>query len=177
MYPVHHPTKLYMMCCVQVGEGLFTTYQLPNGQAAYMYYNAGSAMDEAEVAPVLPPPRPTTVPLALQQGMPLAQMLAVMAKPPGRHVQASHLQMAGHATIHLCPVGGHAPRVAQHSIASHPCALTEHVPPSTSYAADPHNTPVMAHVHGVQLSPICALEACPAAGTTAYTALTPSDAG
>lgn len=30
-----------------------------------------------------PPARPTTVPLALQQSMPLAQVLSVMAKPPG----------------------------------------------------------------------------------------------
>lgn len=40
-------------------------------------------MDEAEIGPVLPPPRPTTVPLALQQSMPLAEVLAFIAQPPG----------------------------------------------------------------------------------------------
>jgi hypothetical protein len=41
-------------------------------------------MDEAEMGPVAPPPRPTTVPLALQQSMPLAEVLDVIAQPPGR---------------------------------------------------------------------------------------------
>lgn len=36
-----------------------------------------------QVPALWPPPRPTTVPLALQQSMPLAQVLSVMAKPPG----------------------------------------------------------------------------------------------
>lgn len=68
----------------KVSEGLFTEYQLPNGRKAFMYYNGGGIMDEAEVPPVTPPPRPTTVPLALQQSMPLATVLDVIAKPPGR---------------------------------------------------------------------------------------------
>lgn len=41
-------------------------------------------MDEAEIGPVQPPPRPTTVPLALQQSMPLAEVLDFIAQPPGR---------------------------------------------------------------------------------------------
>jgi hypothetical protein len=41
-------------------------------------------MDEAEIGPVDPPPRPTTVPLALQQAMPLAEVLDFIAQPPGR---------------------------------------------------------------------------------------------
>lgn len=69
--------------CWQVSEGLFTQYQLPNGRTAFLYYNAGSAMDEAEFAPVAPPVRPTTVPLALQQSMPLANVMSLIAKPPG----------------------------------------------------------------------------------------------
>lgn len=40
-------------------------------------------MDEAEVGPVQPPARPTTVPLALQQSMPLASVMELIAKPPG----------------------------------------------------------------------------------------------
>jgi hypothetical protein len=72
------------MDCRQVSEGLFTEYVLPNGKKAFMYYNGGGIMDEAEVAAVIPPPRPTTVPLALQQSMPLGQVLAMIAKPPGR---------------------------------------------------------------------------------------------
>ncbi|WIA12059.1 hypothetical protein OEZ85_012136 [Tetradesmus obliquus] len=67
----------------KVSKGLFKEYQLPNGRKAFMYYNSGSAMDEAEVPALWPPARPTTVPLALQQSMPLAQVLSVMAKPPG----------------------------------------------------------------------------------------------
>lgn len=40
-------------------------------------------MDEAEFAAVQAPERPTTVPLALQQSMPLAQVMDLIAKPPG----------------------------------------------------------------------------------------------
>ena len=43
----------------------------------------GALMDEAEIAAVRPPPRPTTVPLALQQSMPLAEVLELIARPPG----------------------------------------------------------------------------------------------
>ena len=68
----------------RVGEGLFTEYTLPNGKKAFMYCDGGSAMDEAEIGPVQPPPRPTTVPLALQQSMPLAEVLDFIAQPPGR---------------------------------------------------------------------------------------------
>eukprot|EP00879_Flechtneria_rotunda_P024201 GHRR01025649.1.p1 GENE.GHRR01025649.1~~GHRR01025649.1.p1 ORF type:complete len:986 (+),score=357.96 GHRR01025649.1:892-3849(+) len=67
----------------KVSQGLFTEYSLPNGRKAFMYYNGGNVMDEAEVGPVWPPSRPTTVPMALQQQMPLAHVLTVMAKPPG----------------------------------------------------------------------------------------------
>ena len=66
-----------------MSEGLFTQYQLPNGRTAFLYYNAGSAMDEAEFPAVSPPIRPTTVPLALQQSMPLASIMSLIAKPPG----------------------------------------------------------------------------------------------
>jgi hypothetical protein len=68
---------------LQVSEGLFTQYQLPNGRTAFLYYNAGSAIDEAEFPAVQPPVRPTTVPLALQQSMPLASIMSLIAKPPG----------------------------------------------------------------------------------------------
>jgi hypothetical protein len=69
---------------LQVGEGLFQVYNLPNGRQAFMYYDAGNTMDEADVKPLWPPPRPTTVPLALQQSMPLANVLGSIAKPPGK---------------------------------------------------------------------------------------------
>lgn len=69
---------------MQVSKGLFQEYSLPNGRKCFMYYNSGSVMDEAEVPPLWPPARPTTVPLALQQTMPLAQVLGLMSKPPGR---------------------------------------------------------------------------------------------
>lgn len=38
-----------MLGVLQVSKGLFKEYRLPNGRKAFMYYNSGSAMDEAEV--------------------------------------------------------------------------------------------------------------------------------
>ncbi|KAJ9524025.1 hypothetical protein QJQ45_022487, partial [Haematococcus lacustris] len=67
----------------RVCDGLFPAYQLPNGRKAYMYYNSGVLLDEVSVDAVLPPPRPSTVPQALQQTMPLAEVLNLIAKPPG----------------------------------------------------------------------------------------------
>ena len=140
-----------------MGDGLFPSYQLPNGKQMYMYYNGGALLDEVcavripgclssrsidqlrswmrlrpfpyifvcvfsplrlarfrkllpgipkrgyvprtlmtrfktdtsasppqvHVDAVLPPPRPTTVPQALQQSMPLAEVLNLISKPPG----------------------------------------------------------------------------------------------
>lgn len=67
----------------RVCEGLFPSYQLPNGKKAFMYYNGGVLLDEVSVDAVVPPPRPSTVPQALQQTMPLADVLNLIAKPPG----------------------------------------------------------------------------------------------
>eukprot|EP00798_Chlamydomonas_sp_ICE-L_P023775 gene23775-9334_t len=67
----------------KVCQGMFPSYQLPNGKQTYMYYNGGTLLDEVQVDAVQPPPRPTTVPEALQQSMPLADVLALIAKPPG----------------------------------------------------------------------------------------------
>lgn len=47
------------------------------------YYNGGVLLDEIAVDMVQPPPRPVTVPQALQQSMPLADVLNLIAKPPG----------------------------------------------------------------------------------------------
>lgn len=47
------------------------------------YYNGGMMLDEVAVDAVVPPPRPSTVPQALQQTMPLADVLNLIAKPPG----------------------------------------------------------------------------------------------
>jgi len=49
----------------------------------HRYYNGGLLLDEVAVDPVQPPPRPSTVPQALQQAMPLADVLNLIAKPPG----------------------------------------------------------------------------------------------
>ncbi len=38
---------------------------------------------QVSIEPVMPPPRPSTVPQALQQTMPLANVLNLIAKPPG----------------------------------------------------------------------------------------------
>lgn len=38
---------------------------------------------EQEVPPPVPPPKPNSVPAALQQSMPLADVMDVIAKPPG----------------------------------------------------------------------------------------------
>jgi hypothetical protein len=78
-----------------VGEGLFTEYTLPNGKKAFMYYNGGGVMDEAEVAPTPPPPRPTSVPLALQQTMPLGNVLNKIARPPSRWGARVHTHSKG----------------------------------------------------------------------------------
>ena len=67
----------------RVCNGLFPHYNLPNGKKTYMYYNGGTMLDEVHVEAVLPPPRPSTVPQALQQTMPLADVLNLIAKPPG----------------------------------------------------------------------------------------------
>lgn len=67
-----------------MSEGLYPSYQLPNGKQAFMYYNGGALLDEVHVDAVVPPPRPSTVPQALQQAMPLADVLNLIAKPPGR---------------------------------------------------------------------------------------------
>ncbi|DBA81483.1 TPA: hypothetical protein ACH3X1_007263 [Trebouxia sp. C0004] len=62
---------------------LFPYYRLPNGKKAYYYYDAGVVVDEVEVLPSDPPQRPTSVPQALQQNMPLASVLNSISKPPG----------------------------------------------------------------------------------------------
>ncbi len=67
----------------KVSDGLFPSYILPNGKRAHMYYNGGMLLDEVSVEAVIPPPRPSTVPQALQQTMPLANVLNLIAKPPG----------------------------------------------------------------------------------------------
>ncbi len=67
----------------RVCKDMFPSYQLPNGKQAYMYYNGGVLLDEVAVDAVVPPPRPSTVPQALQQTMPLADVLNLIAKPPG----------------------------------------------------------------------------------------------
>ena len=55
-------------------QKLFPSYQLPSGKKAFFYYAAGRMVDEVAVPPCDPPPRPTSVPQALQQTMPLAQV-------------------------------------------------------------------------------------------------------
>ncbi|KAG1678758.1 hypothetical protein FOA52_012798 [Chlamydomonas sp. UWO 241] len=67
----------------KVCEGMFPAYQLPNGKQAFMYYRGGTLLDEVAVDCVAPPPRPSTVPAALQQAMPLADVLNLISKPPG----------------------------------------------------------------------------------------------
>ena len=36
----------------KVCEGLFPSYQLPNGKQAFMYYNGGSLLDEVSLIPI-----------------------------------------------------------------------------------------------------------------------------
>lgn len=67
----------------RVSDGLYPSYVLPNGKRAHMYYSGGALLDEVAVEAVVPPPRPSTVPQALQQTMPLANVLNLIAKPPG----------------------------------------------------------------------------------------------
>ncbi len=58
-------------------QKLFPNYQLPNGKRAFFYYAAGRMVDEVAVPACDPPARPTSVPQALQQTMPLAQVMSV----------------------------------------------------------------------------------------------------
>eukprot|EP00892_Ulva_mutabilis_P009697 jgi/Ulvmu1/709/UM010_0081.1 len=67
----------------RVHRDLFPVYQMPNGQMAFMYYNAGRVQSEQEVPAPSPPAKPNSVPGALQQSMPLADVMDVIAKPPG----------------------------------------------------------------------------------------------
>jgi hypothetical protein len=46
----------------RVYRGLFPDYVLPNGRKAFMYYQAGSIIDETDVPRAVPPPPPTSVP-------------------------------------------------------------------------------------------------------------------
>ncbi|MEW5306191.1 MAG: hypothetical protein WDW36_008675 [Sanguina aurantia] len=78
----------------RVGNGLYPSYDLPNGKKTYMYYSGGSLLDELHIDAVTPPPRPSSVPQALQQTMPLANVLSLIAKPP-RHLTALHPIQAG----------------------------------------------------------------------------------
>lgn len=48
-----------------------------------MAFDAGVLVDEVEVQAAEPPERPTSVPQALQQNMPLASVLDSVARPPG----------------------------------------------------------------------------------------------
>lgn len=85
-----------------------------------------------QVEPVTPPPRPSTVPLALQQHMPLGVVLDIIAKPPGsappfipykpvphlvplptRHAASSS---AGQAACRWLPGDATRPCTYQHSV-------------------------------------------------------------
>ncbi|MEW5317782.1 MAG: hypothetical protein WDW38_009052 [Sanguina aurantia] len=46
----------------RVGNGLYPSYDLPNGKKTYMYYSGGSLLDELHIDAVTPPPRPSSVP-------------------------------------------------------------------------------------------------------------------
>lgn len=67
----------------RVSEGLFESYGLPNGKSVYYHYTDGSVVNEKEIEKLPPPPRPTSIPTALQHGMPLTNVLNIIAKPPG----------------------------------------------------------------------------------------------
>eukprot|EP00803_Ostreobium_quekettii_P006066 evm.model.scf_440.5 EVM.evm.TU.scf_440.5 scf_440:34312-38159(-) len=64
-------------------KDLFTGYDLPNGRKAFCYFDGGSMINEAEMGPMPLPEKPTSVPAALQQSMPLTGILNQIAKPPG----------------------------------------------------------------------------------------------
>lgn len=68
----------------RVSAQLFPDYVLPNGKKAFYYYDSGSMVNEVDILPLPPPDPPTSVPAALQQAMPLANVLHQVAKPPGR---------------------------------------------------------------------------------------------
>lgn len=55
---------------------------MPSGCTAFCYYRNGQLVDEIDVAPADAPPRPTTVPQALQKQMPLAEVLPMLVYHP-----------------------------------------------------------------------------------------------
>lgn len=71
----------------RVSQGLFDSYTLPNGKHVHYHYSDGSVVNEQEITKLDIPARPTSIPTALQEGMPLTQILDVVAKPPGSGVQ------------------------------------------------------------------------------------------
>ena len=70
----------------RVSAGLFDNYALPSGKSVFYHYTDGSLANEREFDPLPTPPRPTSIPTALQQGMPLTHILDIIAKPPGTGV-------------------------------------------------------------------------------------------
>ena len=56
---------------------------LPHALMSFIADSLHSIPQQVHVDAVLPPPRPTTVPQALQQSMPLAEVLNLISKPPG----------------------------------------------------------------------------------------------
>lgn len=69
----------------RVSTKLFPDYTLPNGKSTFYYYDCGSMINEFEMEAISPPKPPSSVPAALQQAMPLAEVLDLVAKPPGRY--------------------------------------------------------------------------------------------
>ncbi|GMH33927.1 hypothetical protein BSKO_01761 [Bryopsis sp. KO-2023] len=78
-----HLTMFEHVDGARVSESLFPDYTLPNGKKTFYYYDSGSMINEVAMDILPPPERPTSVPAALQQSMPLAEVLNLIAKPPG----------------------------------------------------------------------------------------------
>lgn len=81
-----HLTMFEHVVGSRVSDGLFPAYSLPSGRSVFYHYSDGSVINEQAVERIPPPERPNSIPAALQQGMPLTNVLNVIAKPPGSGV-------------------------------------------------------------------------------------------
>lgn len=113
-----HLTMFEHVVGSKVSEGLFPAYSLPSGRSVFYHYSDGSVINEQAVEKIPPPERPNSIPAALQQGMPLTNVLNVIAKPPGTGVAIAPYR----AVPRLVPLP------AQHTL---PVKYSESVDPET----------------------------------------------
>ncbi|GAX83592.1 hypothetical protein CEUSTIGMA_g11017.t1 [Chlamydomonas eustigma] len=71
----------------KVGEGLYPAYQLPNGKQMYVYYDGGQLVDEVHVDDARAPGKPVTIAQALQDSLPVSDLLGQLTGLKGAAAQ------------------------------------------------------------------------------------------